>query len=106
MVMQENSVVSKVEPTHAYVEEVLTAGVTSATRDNVAREIAQKNGAAVIPPFDDERIIAGAGTVGLEIVEEWPEVTTIIAPLGGGGLLAGTALAATSVKPDVDVFGV
>ena len=48
--------------------------MTSATRDTVAREIAEKTGAAVIPPFDDERIIAGAGTVGLEIVEEWPEV--------------------------------
>ena len=56
----------------------MTAGVTSATRDTVAREIAEKSGAAVIPPFDDWRIIAGAGTVGLEIVEEWPEVETIV----------------------------
>src|SRR5205085_5268067 len=58
-----------------------------------------------IPPFDDERIIAGAGTVGLEIVEEWPEVDAIVVPLGGGGLLSGTALAATSLK-SVDVYGV
>ena len=76
----------------------ILAGVTAATRDTVAREIAEKTGAAVIPPFDDERIIAGAGTVGLEIVEEWPEVASIVVPLGGGGLLAGTALAATSLK--------
>ena len=106
IVMPENSVVTKVEATKAYGAGVVTAGVTAATRDTIAREIADKNGASVIPPFDDERIIAGAGTVGLEIVEEWPDVTTIITPLGGGGLLSGTALASTSVKPDIDVFGV
>jgi threonine dehydratase len=106
IVMPENSVQSKVEATRAYGAEVVQAGVTAATRDTVAREIAEKNGAAVIPPFDDERIIAGAGTVGLEIVEEWPEVETILVPLGGGGLLSGTALAATSVRPEVEVYGV
>lgn len=106
IVMPENSVQSKVEATKAYGATVVTAGVTAATRDTVAREIAEKNGASVIPPFDDERIIAGAGTVGLEIVAEWPEVTTIVTPLGGGGLLSGTALAATSLNPAIDVFGV
>jgi threonine dehydratase len=106
IVMPENSVQSKVDATRGYGAEVVTAGVTSATRDTVAREIAEKNGASVVPPFNDERIIAGAGTVGLEILEEWPDVTTIVTPLGGGGLLSGTALAATSLKPDVDVFGV
>ena len=105
IVMPENSVRSKVEATRAYGAEVVNAGVTAATRDTVAREIADKSGAAVIPPFDDERIIAGAGTVGLEIVEEWPDVTTIVTPLGGGGLLSGTAVGATSVKP-IDVYGV
>jgi threonine dehydratase len=106
IVMPEGSVASKVEATKAYGAEVVTAGVTAATRDTVAREIAEKSGAAVIPPFDDERIIAGAGTVGLEIVEEWPEVASIVVPLGGGGLLAGIALAATWVKPSVEVYGV
>lgn len=105
IVMPENSVPSKVAATEAYGARVVTAGVTSATRDTIAREIAEKNGAAVIPPFDDERIIAGAGTVGLEIVEEWPDVTTIVVPLGGGGLLAGTAIAATSGR-NIDVYGV
>jgi threo-3-hydroxy-L-aspartate ammonia-lyase len=106
IVMPENSVLSKVRATEAYGATVVTAGVTAATRDTVAREIAEKNGAAVIPPFNDERIIAGAGTVGLEIVEEWPEVNTIITPLGGGGLLSGTALASTSIKPGIEVYGV
>lgn len=106
IVMPENSVQSKVEATKAYGAAVVTGGVTAATRDTVAREIAEKNGASIIPPFDDERIIAGAGTVGLEIAEEWPDVTTIVTPLGGGGLLSGTALAATSINPGIDVFGV
>ncbi|MGN6185855.1 MAG: threonine/serine dehydratase [Thermoanaerobaculia bacterium] len=105
IVMPENSVQTKVQATEAYGAKVVTAGVTAATRDNVAREIAEKNGAAVIPPFDHDHIIAGQGTVGLEIVDEWPDVTTIVTPLGGGGLLAGTALAATSLGP-IDVFGV
>ena len=106
IVMPENSVQTKVAATQAYGAEVVQAGVTAATRDTVAREIADRTGAAVIPPFDDERIIAGAGTAALEIVEEWPDATTIVTPLGGGGLLSGTALAATSVRPDIDVFGV
>jgi threo-3-hydroxy-L-aspartate ammonia-lyase len=106
IVMPENSVRSKVEATQAYGAKVVQAGVTSATRDTVAREIADQTGASVVPPFNDDRIIAGAGTVGLEIVDEWPEVTTILTPLGGGGLLSGTALAATTVNPDIDVYGV
>ena len=106
IVMPENSVRSKVEATEGYGATVVQAGVTAATRDTVAREIAERSGAAVIPPFDDDRIISGAGTVGLEIIEEWPDVTAIVTPLGGGGLLAGTALAATSLRSDIDVFGV
>ncbi len=106
IVMPENSVATKVEATKAYGATVVTAGVTAATRDTVAREIAGKSGAAVIPPFDDWRIMAGAGTVGLEIVEEWPEVEAIVTPLGGGGLLSGVALAATSINPGIDVYGV
>lgn len=106
IVMPENSVQSKVQATEAYGAKVVTAGVTAATRDTIAREIAGKTGASIVPPFDDERIIAGAGTIGLEIVEEWPDVTTVVTPLGGGGLLAGTSLAATSLNANVDVFGV
>jgi threonine dehydratase len=94
VVMPENSVETKVQAVRAYGAEVVQGGVTAATRDTVARQIAEEKGAAVIPPFDDERIIAGQGTVGLEIVEEWPEATAIVTPLGGGGLLSGVALAA------------
>ena len=102
IVMPEGSVASKVAATKAYGAEVVTSGVTAATRDTVAREIAEKTGASVIPPFDDERIISGQGTVGLEILEDWPEVANIVVPLGGGGLLSGIAVAAAAKR----VFGV
>jgi threonine dehydratase len=102
IVMPENSVQTKVEATRGYGAEVVQAGVTAATRDTVAREIAEKSGAAVIPPFDDERIIAGQGTVALEILQDWPGIRSIIAPMGGGGLVAGIATAAG----DADVYAV
>lgn len=105
IVMPEGSVQTKVEATRGYGAEVVQAGVTAATRGDVARQIAEERGAVVIPPFNDERVIAGAGTVGLEIVEEWPQVRTIIVPLGGGGLLSGVALAATSLDPGIKVYG-
>jgi threo-3-hydroxy-L-aspartate ammonia-lyase len=106
IVMPEKSVPAKVEATRAYGATVVQSGVTESTRGDVAREIAAKTGATIIPPFDHDDIIAGAGTVGLEIVEDWPEVDTIVVPLGGGGLLAGIAVAAGSLKPGVKIFGV
>jgi threonine dehydratase len=106
IVMPEGSVASKVAATQGYGAEVVQAGVTAATRDDVAREIAGRTGATVVPPFDDERVIAGAGTVGLEIAEEWPEVDTVVVPLGGGGLLAGVSLAVTSLLSGAKVYGV
>ncbi|HVR44728.1 MAG TPA: threonine/serine dehydratase [Thermoanaerobaculia bacterium] len=106
IVMPERSVPAKIEATLAYGATVVRSGVTEATRGEVAQTLAAETGATIIPPFDHEHIIAGAGTVGLEIVREWPEVETIVVPLGGGGLLAGVALAATSIKASVKVFGV
>lgn len=106
IVMPEGAIRSKVEATRAYGAKVVQSGVTSSTRGDVAREIAERTGAAIIPPFDHEHIIAGAGTVGLEIVRDWPEVETIVVPLGGGGLLAGIAVAATTIRPSIRVIGV
>ena len=106
IVMPERSVAAKVEATRGYGATVVQSGVTESSRGDVAREIAAKTGATIIPPFDHDDIIAGAGTVGLEILEEWPEVDTIVVPLGGGGLLAGIAVAAGSLKPGVKIYGV
>lgn len=106
IVMPERAVAAKVDATRGYGATVVQQGVTESSRGEIAREIARKSGATVIPPFDHEHIIAGAGTVGLEILREWPEVDAIAVPLGGGGLLAGIALAATSIKPSVKIYGV
>lgn len=106
IVMPEDSVRSKVEATRTYGATVVQDGVTPSNRGEIAKEIASRSGATIIPPFHHPHIIAGAGTVGLEIVEEWPEVETILVPLGGGGLLAGVSLAATSMNRAVSVYGV
>jgi threonine dehydratase len=71
-----------------------------------ARELALENGYVFIHAFDDPQIIAGAGTVGLEMLEDAPDLDTIIVPIGGGGLMSGVSIAARSVKPDIELIGV
>jgi threonine dehydratase len=60
----------------------------------------------IVPPFDHPDIIAGQGTTGLEIVEDWPEVQRVLVPVGGGGLLAGVAVAVRALAPEAEVYGV
>jgi threonine dehydratase len=71
-----------------------------------AVEIQKSTGAVLIPPFDDPDIIAGQGTIGLEIHESLPDVDTVIVPIGGGGLISGIATAIKNLKPEVQVYGV
>lgn len=106
VVMPEDSVEAKVAATRAYGAEVVQEGVTSSNRREIAERIAQKRGATIIPPFDHPHIIAGAGTAILEALEELDDTRSVVVPLGGGGLLAGTALAATSIRDRIDVWGV
>ncbi|WP_159943412.1 MULTISPECIES: threonine/serine dehydratase [unclassified Nocardiopsis] len=81
--------------------------VPPARREEAARELQETERLALVPPFDDPRVIAGQGTVGLEILEQSPEVTTIVVPVGGGGLASGVATAAWTVHPRrVRVVGV
>lgn len=86
--------------------EVVIAGRTSADRYNRAKEIAEREGLAMAPPFDHEAIIAGQGTVGLEIVEDCPDVGTVCVPVGGGGLSAGVATAVKALRPAAAVVTV
>ena len=71
-----------------------------------ARELALENGYVFVHAFDDPQIIAGAGTVGLEMLEEAPDLDTIVVPIGGGGLMSGVSIAARAVKPDIELIGV
>jgi len=86
--------------------EVIVVGPSSEERQRVAEELAAERGLAIIPPFDDDRIIAGQGTVGLEIVEELPDVAAVFVPIGGGGLASGVAVAVRALVPDARVIGV
>ena len=86
--------------------EVVLAGRTSQDRYQKAMEIAQRDGLAVVPPYDHPAIIAGQGTVGIELVEDLPDVRTVIVPTGGGGLSAGVATAVKAMSPDAQVITV
>ena len=85
---------------------VFLAGTTTKDRMDRAVELVEAEGATLVPPFDDARIIAGQGTVGLEIVEDLPSVGTVLVPVGGGGLSAGVAAAIKQLRPGARVVGV
>ncbi len=96
----------KVQAIRALGAEVVEEGRTSLERQERAEEIAAKRDLTIVPPFDHPRIIAGQGTVGLEIVEDWPEVERVVVPVGGGGLLAGVSAAVRALVPGARIFGV
>jgi threonine dehydratase len=82
------------------------AGITTADRMERAQQLANESGSVLVPPYDDARIIAGQGTAGLEIVEDLPDVGTVLVPVGGGGLSAGVATAVKLLVPSARVIGV
>ncbi|MDG4774852.1 threonine ammonia-lyase [Solwaraspora sp. WMMD792] len=96
----------KVTATRGYGAEVEFAGTTVDEALDAAREFADRTGAVLIHPFDHPDVIAGQGTVALEILEQCPEVTTIVTSVGGGGLISGIAVAVKALRPDVRVIGV
>jgi threonine dehydratase len=96
----------KVAATENYGATVRFAGHELAAAMEAARRFAEETGAVLIHPFDHPDVVAGQGTVALEILEQFPEVATILVPTGGGGLLAGVAVVAAALRPDVTVIGV
>lgn len=106
IVMPENAVPAKLEGTRALGAEVVQVGTTSQQRLEYGTALARERGAALIPAYDDPMIIAGQGTIGLEILDERPDVEAVVVCTGGGGMLAGIALAIKSLRPDVRVIGV
>ena len=85
---------------------VILEGTTTAERMAKAMEIAELEGATLVPPYDDTTIMAGQGTIGLEIVEDLPNVSMVLVPVGGGGLSSGVAAAVKQLMPHVKVIGV
>lgn len=96
----------KVDGIRALSAEVRIVGQSQDDAFVESRRLAREDGLTEIPPFDDERVIAGQGTIGLELLEDCPELATILVPLSGGGLAAGIALAAKAIKPTIKVIGV
>jgi len=111
IVMPGNAPKNKLEATAALGAEIITVGPGSEERRLRAEELAAEHGYAIVPPYNDEKIIAGQGTVGLEILEDLPNVETVLVPVGGGGLISGIAaaikLSNTELShPPIKVIGV
>ncbi len=98
--------ISKVEATKSYGAEVCLVEGAYDDAYEKAVSLVEETGATFIHPFDDEQVIAGQGTIGLEILEQLPEVDAVIVPVGGGGLISGVAFALKSLKPEIKIYGV
>lgn len=106
IVMPTTAPAIKREATAALGAEIILAGTTGVERQIRAEALAEQYGYVIVPPFNDEKIIAGQGTVGLEILEDLPQTETVLVPIGGGGLISGVATALKLSKPQVKVIGV
>jgi threonine dehydratase len=106
IVLPEFAPLTKVVATRSHGAEVILHGKTFDEAVAHSRELGEKNGYTYVHAFDDERVIAGQGTIGLEIAENLPEVSVIVVPIGGGGIISGVAIAAKSLLPNVRVIGV
>jgi threonine dehydratase len=106
IVMPDNAPGIKRSATAAMGAEIVTVGPGSTERQIKAEELAAQYGYAIIPPYNDEQIIAGQGTMGMEILEDLPTVEAVLAPVGGGGMLSGIAAAVKLSNPNIKVIGV
>ncbi len=106
IVMPSNAPAIKRAATLALGAEIIDVGLASSERLAVAERLVREHGYIVIPPYDDEQIIAGQATCGLEIVEKLPDVDLVLSPVSGGGLLSGTATAVKLLQPKAKVFGI
>jgi threonine dehydratase len=106
IVMPGNAPAIKREATAALGAEIVFVGPSGVERQLKAEELAAQRGYVMVPPYNDEQIIAGQGTIGLEILEDLPAMETVLAPIGGGGMISGVATAIKLSKPSVNVIGV
>jgi threonine dehydratase len=96
----------KIDGIKKYGADLVLFGETYDEAERKAKELAREDGCTYVSPYNDEFIIAGHGTIGLEILEALPDVDAVMVPLGGGGLISGISIAVKSMKPDVQVIGV
>src|ERR671916_2730819 len=105
IVMPRGAARVKLDATAAFGAEIVYVGDDSAERVRRAEQLATEHGYVPVPPYDDETLIAGQGTVGLEILEDLPEVETVLVPVSGGGLISGVAAGLKLSRPDIRVVG-
>lgn len=106
VVMPDSAPAIKVHGVRSRGAEVVMVSGPASERGRVAQELADTEGLVMVPPYESHAVVAGQATCTLEILDAWPEVRTIVAPVGGGGLLAGACAATRLLRPDVRVFGV
>jgi threonine dehydratase len=106
IVMPEGTPFNKIKHTKAFGARVVIEGVTLTEASARARAITKEEGLTFIHPYDDPLVIAGQGTVALELLEDAPDVDVLVVPIGGGGLISGIAIAAKAIKPDIEIYGV
>jgi threonine dehydratase len=107
IVMPKDAPALKVAATRGYgAEVILYDRLGGESREEIARKIMEEQGATLVPPFDDDAVIAGQGTLALELLEEVPDLDVIVTPCGGGGLLSGCAVAAKGINPEIRLWGV
>src|SRR5438874_1044923 len=104
--MATNATPAKVAATKGYGAEVVLHGMIWDEANEKAKELVRTEGLTYVHPFDDAQLIAGQGTLGLEIVQDWPEVDAVIVPIGGGGLISGVSMAVKSHNPAASLIGV
>src|SRR4051794_19776422 len=104
--MATNATPAKIAATKAYGAEVVLHGTIWDEANEKAKELVRDQGLTYVHPFDDEQLIAGQGTLGLEIIQDWPELDAGIVPTGGGGRVSGVSMAETRPKPEIRVIGV
>jgi threonine dehydratase len=106
IVMPTDAPAVKLAATRGYGAEVVHYERERSHREEIARAVAAERDATLVPPFDDARIVAGAGTSALELLEDFPDLDAIVVPLGGGGLMGGTAIAAHGLNRSIAIYGV
>jgi threonine dehydratase len=105
IVMPKNSSAVKVRAVEGYGAKTYLCEPNTASREGTAQQIAEKTGAALIPPYNHPDIIAGQGTAALELLEAHPDLDVIVAPIGGGGLMSGTCIASRGIKKNIRIVG-